>query len=183
METYELSEADSKSDKPYTPEQLIKLAQSIVHKHLNLEPEIMEDLKIDFILAAYQAQAESEHKEGIRSYQYQAGIWAINKLLRWLNNRNKYEVLTFDEIYEYAPDEEETILRLITENESSRRIQEALENLPERTRQIIELHIMDDWTFERIGETLGIESSWVNRIYNKGLHLLGKELEDLYDLY
>lgn len=181
MENSETCASNRPENEPFTPEELLKVAQRYVKDNFHLPHEVMEDLKMDFILAAYEAERDAKHREGIRSYQYCAGCWAVSGAARWWRCRNRHEMQGPGDIYDGVFDEDDSVLNLIIEKEADRRVQAALEHLPERTRQIVELHVLDDWSFERIGEALEIDASWANRIFNKGMHVLKQELGDPED--
>ncbi len=65
-----------------------------------------------------------------------------------------------------GPDEE------AIQGEDRKRIQRALEVLPERERALIEGYYFHDRTLEELGESMGISKSWASRLHTRALGML-----------
>lgn len=61
---------------------------------------------------------------------------------------------------------------VIVQREAQRRLKDAMSQLPENNRRLIEWYYFDDATLEEIGGRLGLSKSWVCRLHAKSLDLL-----------
>lgn len=181
MENSKICDSNHLEKEPFTPEQLLKVAQSYVKDNFHLPHEVMEYLHADFVAAAFEAGLKSAHKEGIRSYQHQAGRWAAGLTARaWLRQK-KYEAKISADKLDCIVDEKAGPLNIMLEKERDGRILKAMEKLPERTRWIVELSVLDSWSFERIGREMQITSARANFLCRNALKALRQELEYLAD--
>ena len=73
-----------------------------------------------------------------------------------------------------VPDPEESLSRA----RKSKALREALEDLPERERTILERHYFVGERFEAIAEALSVSKSWLSRIHARALVTLGAALAE-----
>ncbi|MGH9722567.1 MAG: sigma-70 family RNA polymerase sigma factor [Bryobacteraceae bacterium] len=57
-------------------------------------------------------------------------------------------------------------------NEEKQRLRQALTQLPEKNRQILQAYYFEDKTLDEIGASLGLSKSWVCRIHAKSLEMV-----------
>ena len=57
-------------------------------------------------------------------------------------------------------------------------VRDALEELPERERALVERHYYGEEPFDAIAEDLGISKSWASRLHDRAIATLGKALRD-----
>ena len=60
--------------------------------------------------------------------------------------------------------------------ETSTAVQQALGNLPEKERRLIELYYFQGLTLQGVGKQLGLSKSWTSRLHTKAIRLLSLEL-------
>jgi RNA polymerase sigma factor for flagellar operon FliA len=65
------------------------------------------------------------------------------------------------------------------EQQTSLRLREALERLPEKNRGVLQAYYFEDKSLEQIGEGLGLSKSWVCRVHARSLEMLKEELAAL----
>jgi RNA polymerase sigma factor FliA len=58
-------------------------------------------------------------------------------------------------------------------------VRDAMDRLPEHSRQLLELHYYGDLTLEEAGRKLGVSKSWASRMHAKALKALQKEMSRL----
>jgi RNA polymerase sigma factor for flagellar operon FliA len=63
----------------------------------------------------------------------------------------------------------------------ARRVQRAIESLPEKERQVVELYYYGDDSFGEVAEKLGMSRPWAYRLHERALHSLRGALADLAD--
>ena len=63
-------------------------------------------------------------------------------------------------------------------SEQVRTIRSAIEQLPERERQILELHYFDGQDFEVIAKEIGISKSWTSRLHTQAVAAVGKTFRE-----
>ena len=61
--------------------------------------------------------------------------------------------------------------------EQQKEIRQALKNLPEKNRKVLEAYYFEELTLEEIGKRLGLSKSWVSRMHAKGLEMLRPAVE------
>ena len=73
-------------------------------------------------------------------------------------------------------------LGTVAKKETSLLLKKALENLPDKERQLIEHYYFHELTLEEAGSQLGLSKSWASRLHARAIRLLGETLEKLqYD--
>lgn len=71
----------------------------------------------------------------------------------------------------------EAPLDSLLKKEQQKEIRQALKNLPEKNRKVLEAYYFEDLTLEEIGKRLGLSKSWVSRMHAKGLEMLRPAVE------
>lgn len=71
----------------------------------------------------------------------------------------------------------EAPLDSLLKQEQQKEIRQALKNLPEKNRKVLEAYYFEDLTLEEIGKRLGLSKSWVSRMHAKGLEMLRPAVE------
>jgi RNA polymerase sigma factor (sigma-70 family) len=71
---------------------------------------------------------------------------------------------------------EEKVLR----DQQQKNVRLSLSQLPERSRQVLEMFYYQDLTLEEIGKRLGLSKSWVCRLHAKSLELLRTHLSQIH---
>jgi RNA polymerase sigma factor (sigma-70 family) len=98
--------------------------------------------------------------------------WEMNDLARRLDERNP--TIEIDEAALPSAQSSESQL-----NPNSRRILEAIENLPENEREVFSLVRIQGMTHSEVAEIIGVSTKTVQRRLNVGLLLLTETLGDL----
>jgi RNA polymerase sigma factor for flagellar operon FliA len=57
-------------------------------------------------------------------------------------------------------------------------ILEAMQDLPEKQRQVLSLYYWDDYTMKEVGQILGLAESTVSTHHNEGLNKLRQSLKN-----
>lgn len=70
------------------------------------------------------------------------------------------------------PDERETAADRLDDESDKQMLLEALEELPERERQMLSLYYYEGLTLKEIGKVMGVSESRVSQIHGKGLGML-----------
>lgn len=70
------------------------------------------------------------------------------------------------------PDERETAADRLDDESDRQMLREALEELPERERQMLSLYYYEGLTLKEIGKAMGVSESRVSQIHGKGLGML-----------
>lgn len=70
------------------------------------------------------------------------------------------------------PDERETASERLDDESDKQVLREALEELPERERQMLSLYYYEGLTLKEIGQVMGVSESRVSQIHGKGLSML-----------
>ncbi|MED5370304.1 MAG: RNA polymerase sigma factor FliA [Myxococcota bacterium] len=67
------------------------------------------------------------------------------------------------------------------QHDVSARVREALQSLPDRERQIVDLYYYRDLSFKEIGELLGVTESRISQLHSRLRNRLMSRLQDLMD--
>ena len=63
----------------------------------------------------------------------------------------------------------------------SARVRDAVQNLPDRERQLMDLYYFADKNLEEAGATMGLSKSWACRLHARAVELLRQQLADALD--
>jgi RNA polymerase sigma factor for flagellar operon FliA len=81
-------------------------------------------------------------------------------------------LLSLDERAYETADSSQTPEEVLQESEERQRLREAISQLPEKNRQVLEGYYFQDLSLEEIGQRLGLSKSWVCRVHAKSLELV-----------
>ncbi len=71
----------------------------------------------------------------------------------------------------------EAPINALLRREQESMVKQALRNLPEKNRQVLQAYYYENLTLDEIGKRLGLSKSWVSRMHAKGLELLRPALQ------
>jgi RNA polymerase sigma factor for flagellar operon FliA len=74
--------------------------------------------------------------------------------------------------FEVADPKNVSVEDVLLERDAQRQLRDAVAQLPENNRRLIELYYFQDATLEEIGRRLGLSKSWVCRMHAKSLDML-----------
>ncbi len=112
------------------------------------------------------------------SVQYYLRKATVNKTLNYIRD-NKF-IFDDDAQFEYLPDSDSTVLKLEKE-ELEKRINEGIDNLPEKARIVFLLSRHEQLSYKEIAAKLGISIKTVENHISKALKLLRTHLKPYTD--
>jgi RNA polymerase sigma factor for flagellar operon FliA len=77
-----------------------------------------------------------------------------------------------------SDDSDKQMIDEVTIHELKAIILEAMEDLPEKQRQVLSLYYWDDYTMKEVGQILGLAESTVSTHHNEGLNKLRQHLKN-----
>lgn len=84
-------------------------------------------------------------------------------------------------IHSTLASDDETPWDEAVQTDVARRVRKALQTLPERERQIVDLYYYRDLSFKEIGELLGVTESRISQLHSRLRNRLMSRLQDLMD--
>ena len=115
--------------------------------------------------------------KSVRSYLYTS---VKNRSLNWLRDHKKFRSYVLDiEIEDHTTFFEHDNLEM---NELKKRIEDAMDKLPERCREIFELSRFEELRYKEIAAKLGLSVKTVEVQVSKALKILRNELKDLVEI-
>jgi RNA polymerase sigma factor for flagellar operon FliA len=81
-------------------------------------------------------------------------------------------LLSLDERAYDTADTSQNPEEVLQETEERQRLREAIAQLPEKNRQVLEGYYFQELSLEEIGQKLGLSKSWVCRVHAKSLELV-----------
>jgi len=67
----------------------------------------------------------------------------------------------------------------VERQQARRAVQEALAQLPEKERRLLELHYFQDLSLQDAGRELGLSKSWASRLHARAVQLMARQLKRL----
>ena len=177
-----VGEKDAEAATPFTMEEL--LAKGRLHAHGRVVPFLQEDAAQDFALAGIRATEKAAHTANIRAYQLRAGKWAVGKLQRTEMRREKHEqklvaaaLGCFMPLAELAPDsvvdrQGKSPTQKLIAREESLLLRKAINALPKRKAQVMEMLVYQDKTQQTVADELGLSRGYVGQLYTRSLEVL-----------
>lgn len=140
-----------------------------VFRYIHSE-EIAQDVVQNVFFGVWKNRKNLKANGRLRSYLYTA---ARNQALKYLRSDvDYYELEDISELKSQAINPEEKL----SFNEFEQAVMEAVQELPERRRQIFLMHREDDLTYREIAEILGISIKTVETQISRSLKSLRKAL-------
>lgn len=146
------------------------------------EKEAAEEIVSEFFLKLWEKRRILEIKESLQGYIYTSIRNSCIKYLEHLKVLNKYkEYATYKLNYIdlLHPTSFYPLAELITE-ESLKKINQAIEELPEQCRIIFNMSRFEDNSYEEIANKLGISINTVRTQLSRALHKLREKLKNYF---
>ena len=112
-------------------------------------PDLAEDAVQEALASAWDKRHQFQHTARLDTWIHRIAVNAALQALRKAETRTRREGPAPDHV-PVAPAHTDTLLR--------RRLERALDSLPEGMRQVLILHDVEGYTHEEIGEVLGVTS-------------------------
>jgi len=154
---------------------LVQSYPRLMRPPLNLQSEEMLGAVVERLLKAMRAGEGGVRPGNVRQFFGLANRhmrWELNDMARRLDEQSA--VLGLQESAVVAPESSGSVVSVNT-----RRMLEAIENLPEEEREAFELLRIQGLSYPETAEVLGVSESTVHRRLNRGLVLLEERLADL----
>lgn len=116
-------------------------------------------------------------ERSVKSYLYTS---VKNRCFNWLRDHKKFR----SHVLDFEIEDHDTIFERddLESQEIKKRIEDAMEKLPDRCREIFELSRFEDLKYREIAERLGLSVKTVEVQVSKALKILRVELKDLITL-
>lgn len=133
-----------------------------------------QEIVQEVFIGLWQKRETIDPKKSLRSYLYTS---VKNRSLNYIRDNRKFRSLTLDVDMELEiPVEDKD---MITAGEIQTRIQEALDKLPPKCREVFEKSRFEEKKYKEIAEEMGISVKTVEVQMSKALKILRGELGDL----
>ncbi len=140
-----------------------------------------QDLAQDVFFKLYESSSDFPNTSSLKSWLYTTSRNIAIDYLRHLKVEDNYQLLTAEALM-YTTDIDEGINETLV-----KKINEALNALPEQCRQIVKMNITDGYKYSEIAEILGISVNTVrtqiSRGYKKLRELLSEDFKALVLIY
>jgi RNA polymerase sigma-70 factor (ECF subfamily) len=143
-------------------------------KELDEAEEIVQNL----FSGIWEKRADLEINVSLKSYLYRAVHNHCLNRIKHLKIREEYQQYA-DNYYETSY---ESVNQIVIKNELERKIDEAIERLPEQCRLIFRLSRFEELKYHEIAEQLGISPKTVENQIGKALKILRTELAEYLPL-
>jgi RNA polymerase sigma-70 factor (family 1) len=136
-------------------------------------PFLAEDIVHDTFLKIWQHRDQLDPTKPIRPYLF---VIAKRTLLNLLKRAN-HEGQIISEMQKYAFEEDQSTQHLLAYNESSKLINEAIDNLSGQVKRTFICCRLQGMSYKQAAEMLQITESTVNKHMSKALHLIREYLK------
>lgn len=135
------------------------------------------DLYQDTWLRAYEKQNQYETS---RAYESWLTAICVNRYRDYLR---RMKIAPFFDLFSSAEEKEETMRQIpMVEREDFREVREAVDNLPEKFRQVVILFYFQDKDVRKTAEILGVPEGTVKTRLMKARSLLKEVLQDAWNI-
>ncbi|MEZ5082725.1 MAG: RNA polymerase sigma-70 factor [Bacteroidales bacterium] len=133
-----------------------------------------QEIAQDVFINLWQTRETIDPKKSVKSYLFTS---VKNRCLNYIRDHKKFRSQYLDvELELEIPVEDKDIF---SENERKERINQALDKLPEKCREVFELSRFDEMKYKDIAEKMDISIKTVEVHMSKALKILREELKDL----
>ena len=160
--------------------QYYPLLVAFIERHVG-DATLAQDLAQDVFFKLYESKSTFTNDAGLKSWLYTTSRNIAIDYLRHLKVEDNYQILAAEALM-YAGEADEEINETLV-----KKINEALNTLPEQCRQIVKMNIIDGYKYTEIADMLGISINTVrtqiSRGYKKLRELLSEDFKSLVMLY
>lgn len=160
--------------------QYYPLLVAFIERHVG-DVTLAQDLAQDVFFKLYESKSAFTTDASLKSWLYTTSRNIAIDYLRHLKVEDNYQILAAEALM-YAGEADEEINETLV-----RKINEALNTLPEQCRQIVKMNIIDGYKYTEIADMLGISINTVrtqiSRGYKKLRELLSEDFKSLVMLY
>lgn len=160
--------------------QYYPLLVAFIERHVG-DAALAQDLAQDVFFKLYESKSDFTTDACLKSWLYTTSRNIAIDYLRHLKVEDNYQILAAEALM-YAGEADEEINETLV-----RKINEALNTLPEQCRQIVKMNIIDGYKYTEIADMLGISINTVrtqiSRGYKKLRELLSEDFKSLVMLY
>lgn len=133
-----------------------------------------EEIVQDVFISLWEKRAEMDPDKPIKTYLFTS---VRNRCLNYIRDNKKFRSQYLDielELEIPVPEKD-----LLSEKQVEQRIQQALDKLPEKCREVFELSRFEGLKYQQVADRLDISVKTVEAQMSKALKILREELNDL----
>lgn len=153
---------------------------AFIERHVG-DAALAQDLAQDVFFKLYESHSDFPNSSCLKSWLYTTSRNISIDYLRHLKVEDNYQLLAAEAMM-YTADVDEGINEVL-----AKKINEALDNLPEQCRQIVKMNIINGYKYTEIADMLGISvntiRTQISRGYKKLRELLSDDFKNLVLFY
>jgi RNA polymerase sigma-70 factor (ECF subfamily) len=137
--------------------------------------DIAKDIVHDVFIELWKKKSEIDFSSSLKSYLFTS---VRNRSLNYIRDHKKIYPEGVDQLHN-EPDQESTPEEEMQRMETEGRINDAIQSIPEKSREVFELSRFENLKYWEIAKQLNISVKTVEAHMSKALQLLREKLKDL----